>query len=71
MANIKAVSKKEVNQHIVLRPFNGVRRYERGEIVDASSWRLLPYLLENRYLTLVASVPVVQKSPKKDVVEDL
>lgn len=38
----------------VLRPFDGDRPYQRGEVVNMAGWRWARQLVERRYLAPVA-----------------
>lgn len=49
------------NHCLVLRSFQGARKYSRGEIVDASNWRTADNLVELRYLR---RLPLSYRPPK-------
>lgn len=48
---------------VVLRPFDGERRFVRGEVVDTTAWTHVRALVENRY---VAALPHGAPVPAED-----
>lgn len=48
---------------LVLRGFQGERRYKRGEIVDTTNWRTKDNLVSQRYLR---ELPISYRPPKNN-----
>jgi len=59
---IKAV-RPDTKWYVVLRPFDGDRRFVRGEVCDTTGWTHIDSLIENRY---VAPLPHGAKLPEED-----
>ena len=59
---IKAV-RPDTKWFVVLRPFDGDRRFVRGEVVDTTGWVHLDALVENRY---IAHLPHGAEVPSED-----
>lgn len=59
---IQAITPK-TDYYVVLRPFDGERRFVRGEVVDTTGWVHLDTLVESRY---VSPLPHGAELPNED-----